>query len=80
MNGLNPTSLTKNQFVSIDGHASNKASVKYSVLQGAVLGPLLFLIYISIIFNHVIKFCNVHHFADDTNVVHFSISTNKLSK
>ena len=49
---------------------SNKASVKYGVPQGSVLGPL-FLIYINDL-NQAIKFCKVHHFADDTNLVHFS--------
>ena len=69
----------KKQFVSINGHVSNKVSVKYGVPQGSVLGPLLFLIYINDL-NHAIKFCKVHHFADDTNLVHFSKSANKLNK
>ena len=30
--------------------------------------------------NHAIKFCKVHHFADDTNLVHFSKSENELNK
>ena len=46
MNGSNSTS-DKKQFVSINGHAFNKPSMKYGVLQGSVLGPLLFLIYTS---------------------------------
>ena len=69
----------RKQFVSINGHVSNKASVKYGVPQSSVLGPLLFLIYINDL-NHAIKFCKVHHFADDTNLVHFSKSANKLNK
>ena len=60
----------RKQVVSINGHVSNKASVKYGVPQGSVLGPL-FLIYINDL-NQAIKFCKVHHFADDTNLVHFS--------
>ena len=30
--------------------------------------------------NHAINFCKVHHFADDTNLLHFSNSVNKLKK
>ena len=69
----------RKQVVSINGHVSNKASVKYGIPQGSVLGPLLFLIYINDL-NHAIKFCKVHNFADDTNLVHFSKSANKLNK
>ena len=49
------------------------------MLQGLILGLLLFLIYINDL-NHAINFCKVHHFADDTNLVHFSKSANKLNK
>ena len=67
----------RKQFVSINGHVSNKASIKYGVPQGSFRGPLLFLIYINDL-DHAIKFCKVHHFADDTNLVHFSKSVSKL--
>ena len=36
--------------------------------QGSVLGPLLFLLYMTDL-NRAIKFCKVHHFADDTNLL-----------
>ena len=47
--------------------------------QGSVLGPLLFLQYIND-FNRVIKFCKVHHFTDDTNLLQMSNSIKKLNK
>ena len=67
----------RKQYVSINGHDSNLADVKFSVPQGSVLGPLLFLVYIND-FSEALKFCNVRHFADDTNLIHFSKSVINL--
>ena len=69
----------RKQYVSINGYHSNLADVKFSVPQGSVLGPLLFLIYINDL-NQALKFCKVHHFADDTNLINFSKSVNRLNK
>ena len=69
----------REQYVSINGHESSLASILYGVLQGSVLGPLLFLIYINDL-NQVMKFYKVHHFADDTNLLHFNKSVAKLNK
>ena len=69
----------RKQFVSINGHDSNLASVLYGVPQVSVLGPLLFLIYINDL-NQAITFCKVYHFADNTNLLHFSKSITKLNK
>ena len=69
----------KTIFLSINGHISNQTLVKYGVSQGSVLGPLVFLIYINDL-NLAITFGKVHHFAHDTNLLHFSKSVNKLNK
>ena len=62
--------LNRYQFVSINGYESNKLPMKHGVPQGSVLGPLLFLIYIYINDLHnSIKYCEVCHFADDTNLL-----------
>ena len=78
MIGLSQLSDRK-QFVSINDHDWNLAPVLYGVPQGSVLAPLLFLIYANDL-NQAIKFCKVHHFTDDTNLLHFSKSTTKLNK
>ena len=76
--GLNPTFLIK-QFVSIKGYDSELAEKKYGVPQGSALGHLLFLFYINDL-NQAIKFCKVHHFADDTNLLYLGKSIKKLKK
>ena len=67
----------RNQYVSINGYESGLAAINCGVPQGSVLGPLLFLLYINDL-NQAIKFCKVHHFADDTNLLCLSNSIKKL--
>ena len=69
----------RKQIVSINDYDSNLAAVKFGVLQGSGFGPLLVLISINYL-NQAIKFCKVHHFAGDINLLHFSESVNKLKK
>ena len=50
---------------------SNLADVKCGVSQDSILGPLLFLIYIHDLHTGI-KYSEVHHFADDTNLLNFN--------
>ena len=56
----------RRQRVVVDGEVSNLKSVLSGVPQGSVLGPLLFLIYISDLDDNITS--NVLKFADDTSV------------
>ena len=69
----------QNQYVSINGFDSGLAVINCAIPQGSVLGSLLFLLYINDL-NQEIKFCKVHHFADDTNLLCMSNSIRKLNK
>ena len=65
----------RKQFVKIDGCSSELLSVICGVLQGSILGPTLFILYINDICNvsNLVKFIL---FADDTNV--FCAGDNQL--
>ena len=69
----------RKQYVSVHGYYSNLAAVKFGVAQGSVLCPMLFLIYVHDL-NQALRFCKVHHFADDTNLSHFSESVYRINK
>ena len=69
----------RNQYVPINGYKFGLATLSCGIPQGSVLGPLLFLLYINDL-NQAIKFCKVHHFVDDTNLLCLSNSIKKLKK
>ena len=77
--GLNLICLIAISNVSINGYESGITVINCDVPQGSVLEPLLFLLDINDL-NQAIKFCKVHHFADDTNLLCHSNSIKKLTK
>ena len=69
----------RTQFVSINDFGSNVNAICCGVPQGSIPGRLLFLIYINGL-QFAIKYCKVHHFADDTNLLNFNNFIRKINK
>ena len=67
------------QYTSIDLQESSTKIVSHGVPQGSVLGPLLFIIFINAL-NKSVKNSNVHHYADDTNLLLTGKSFKKINK
>ena len=65
--------LNFQQFVTVENVISDTLLINCRVSQGSILGPLLFLVYINDLHNAV-KHTEIHHFADDTNVLYSSKS------
>ena len=65
--------------MSILCYDSSVKPINHGVPQGSVLGPLLFLLYISDL-HDAIKSSKVFHFADDTNLLNINNSPKKIKK
>ena len=71
--------MDRQQFVSLGGVNSAGMVIRLGVPQGSVLGSLFCSIYINDLFNPIL-FSDVHHFADDTNLINISGSLKQLAK
>ena len=67
--------------VKINSTTSESKSVKYGVLQGAVLGPILFTIYTAPL-GEIIEECGLSRqtYADDTGIYHAISPINATSQ
>ena len=69
----------RTQFVTINTERSSNTLVTHGVLQGSVLGPLLFLLFINDMHKAIIN-GTLRHFADDTNLLIVSKSVKKINR
>ena len=70
---------SRKQFFSVVDHISSTKVIQTGVLQGSVLGRLLFLLYINDL-NKSIENSRAYHFADDTNLFLSNESLELLAK
>ena len=68
----------RTQTVKIKNIQSESLTSSYGVPQGSILGPLLFLIYINDL-HKAVKHSEIHHFADDTNLILRNKSLKKIN-
>ena len=72
----------RSQYVTIDGCHSTKRSVKLSVPQGSILGPILFLVFINDL-PEALQQCVADIYADDTTIshsAHYQVAPNAVSE
>ena len=67
------------QYTEVNNTSSQILPIKNGVPQGSVLEPLLFLVYINDLHN-VVQYSDIHHFADDTNLLYSSKSLKHINK
>ena len=67
------------QYTNIKECSSEKLLITHGAPQGSVLGPLLFILYISNLYKVTMDF-SVHHFVDHTNILLIDKSLKKINK
>ena len=69
----------RTQHTTINNDISETLPINIGVPQGSVLGPLPFLIYIND-FHNIVTYSDIHHFADDTNLLYASKSIKDINR
>lgn len=69
----------RKQHVLINAFNSKDLPISHVVQQSSFHGPFLFFLYINDL-RTAIKFCNIHNFSDDTNLLHRKNFIKKLNK
>ena len=70
---------SREQFVTVNGHDSEKRTIKYGVPQGSILGPLLFVVYI-IDIPEVFNAAKFILYADDANIIITADNVDELER
>lgn len=69
---LNRFNICSKWFLTIDGQQSSHLPINYGVSQGSVLGPILFLLYVNDIPQHL-SHLSIDILADDTTICKYSL-------
>ena len=69
----------RKHYTNINGVDSNTLTSTHGIPQGSVLGPDLFMIYINDMIR-IIQHSEMHHFADDTNLLYSNNSMKKINR